>query len=95
MVQRPFGITSFALQCSTPDLKASHRHPRPDLRELHALISRSHKNMMSYLNAILDVLERHDSIADLLVAGGRVARWKNMFENLDHALSKRGGKVFE
>lgn len=51
--------------------------------------------MMAKFNAVLDVFERHDAVADLGGGGGGVARGEEVFEDLDRALAERGGEIFK
>jgi len=79
LIQTPLHIAILILQRPTPNLKTPHRHPRPHLRQLDTLISCLHKHMMADLDAILDVLERHHSAAQLRLVGDGFSGWEDMF----------------
>lgn len=51
--------------------------------------------MVPYLDAVLDVFERHDSIADLLITGGGLTWGEDVFKDLHHTLSKRSDEIVE
>lgn len=51
--------------------------------------------MMPNLDTVLDVLERHDPVADLLVAGGGFTGRKDVLENLDDTLPERSGEILK
>ena len=67
MVHMPLRVPGLILQRAPADLEQPHCHPRPNLRQLDALISRAHEYVMPHLDAILNVLERHHAVPDLLI----------------------------
>lgn len=86
----PLDITILILQRPSSDLEQSHRHSRPDLCQFDALEARLHKYMMAYLNAIFDILERDDSVPDLL---REFPRWEDMLEDLHNTLAEWGVEI--
>lgn len=50
---------------------------------------------MTHLDAVLDILERHDAIAHLGAARGGLSRGEDVLEDLHDAFSERGAEPFE
>lgn len=71
----PFVVTILIFQCSAPDLEQPHRHPGANLGKFDTLISCPHKDMMSHFDAIVNVLECNDPVADFLI-GSRSLSWR-------------------
>ena len=91
----PFVVAVLVLQRAASDFKQSHGHSRPNLSELDTLIASTHKDMVSYFDAVLDILEGHNPAAHLLVGRGRLSRWEEVLHNLHHSLAKWGIEVLE
>ena len=94
----PLHIPLLLLHRAAPDLKQSHRHPRPHLRQLDLLVARFHKDVVSDLNAILPIHKSHDATPQLLARRRRRHRLsgrKQVFEDLHDALPERGAEALE
>lgn len=89
LCQVPFDVAILVLKGSAANLKHAHGHTRPNLRELYTVISRAHENMVTHLNAVIDVLERHNSVADLVFTGDGFPRREDVFQDLDHSCAQR------
>lgn len=51
--------------------------------------------MMSDFNAILNVLECYDPVANFLVASGSFAGWEDVLQDLYYALPKSSSEILE
>lgn len=91
----PLVVAVFVFQRATPNFEQPHCHAWPDLSKLHSLVASTHKDMMSNFDAVLDILERHNPAANLLVGSGRLSRWKEVLHNLNHSLAKGRIEVLE
>lgn len=91
----PLRIAFFVLQSATSDFKQTHCEPRADFCQFYALVSCPYEDMMPYLDAVLNILESHHTIAYFLIRSSCFARGKDVFENLSHALAKRSSKCLE
>ena len=91
----PLHIAILILQRPSPDLEQPHRHPRSDLRQLNALITRLHKDMVSHLDAVLDIFERHHTAPDLVVGRDGFAGRKEVLQDLAHPPAEPRSKSFE
>ena len=80
----PLHIPLLIIQCSCPNLKQPHTHPRTHLRQLNRLEPSLDKDVMSDLNSILDVFERDNTVSDL---GCGFPRWEKVFQDLYAAFS--------
>lgn len=83
----PLDITFFVFQGAASDFEKPHGHSRSDFGQLYALIARSHKNVVSHFNTVLDVFESNHPVADLLVCSCSLAWRENMFEDLAYAFA--------
>jgi hypothetical protein len=95
LIESPFHITIFVLQCSSPDLKTPHRHSRPNLRELDALIPGLDEYMVSYLDTVFDILESDDSASNLGFVRNCFSGRENMFQYLHNTKPKLRSEAFE
>ena len=95
LVHVPFNITVFVFQGAASDFKKPHGHPRPDFSQLYALIARSHKNVMSHFNTVLDVFESDYPVADFLICSCGFAWRENMLQDLTNAFPQRSGETFK
>ena len=43
---------------------------------------------MTHLDAVFDILERHHSVSDLVLAGNRLPWWKDVLQNLHNTLTE-------
>ena len=89
LVHVPLNITFFIFQGTASDFEKPHSHSWPDFGQLYTLIARSHKNVMSHFNAVLDVFESDYPVADFLICGCSLTRRENMFEDLTYAFAQR------
>ena len=95
LVHVPFGVTALVLQRSSPDLKQPHRHSRPHLRQLDALIPCPDEDMVANFNAVFNILECYYPVANLLIGSCGFSWWEKVFENLYETLTKRGRETLE
>ena len=72
----PFDITALLRQCAPTNLEQAHRHPGAHLGQFNRLPARAHKDMMPHLDAVGQVLKRHDAATDFLIRGRGLARGK-------------------
>lgn len=91
----PFDIATLLRQCAATNLEQAHRHPGPHLGQLDRLPARAHKHVVPHLDAIGQVLKRHDAATDFLVRGRGLARGKQMLKDLHHPLAERSVEVVE
>ena len=75
----PFHIAVLILQRASPDFKQPHRHPRPHLSQLDALVARLHEDVVPDLDAVFDILERDDSTSDFVVGRDGFAGREEVF----------------
>ena len=57
LVQMPLDVALLVVQRAGPDLEETHAHPRPDLCQLHRLVSCLDEDVVADLNGVFDVLE--------------------------------------
>ena len=95
LIQTPFNISIFILQRPSSDLKTSHRHSRSDFSQFDTLIPGLHKNMMSYLDAILDILECDNSASKLCFVCDSFTWREDVLQYLDYPQSQFRCEAFE
>jgi hypothetical protein len=61
LVHVPFDITILVLESAGSDLEQAHRHARTDFCQLDTLVSGLDKDVVTDLDAIVDVLECDDT----------------------------------
>lgn len=84
----PFDVAILVFQCPTTDLKDSHCHPWTNLCQLDAIVPGPHKDVMSYLDTVLDIFKGDYSVADLVFASNRLPRWEKVFQDLHNSLAQ-------
>lgn len=65
LVHVPFDITVLILESAGSDLEQTHRHAGTDLCQLNTLVAGLDKDVMTNLDAVVDVLECDDTGAEL------------------------------
>ena len=88
LVHMPLCVPTPTLKGTAPNLEEPHCHPRANLCQLHALIPCPHKHMMPHFDAVIDILERHDSVADFLICSCCFSWGKEVFQYLHDTFSE-------
>lgn len=91
----PLHIPILILQRTTPNLEQPHRHPRSHFRQLDTLVAGLHENMVSNLDAIFDILERHNPASNLSIGRDGFPGRKQVLQNLAHPRPEPRGEAFE
>lgn len=92
LVHVPLNITILVLESATPDLKQSHGHPGANLGQLDTLVTSLDKDVMSDLNAVIDILEGDDSATKI---GAGLSGGKQVLQNLDYSLTQFCGETLK
>ncbi|KAI6749192.1 hypothetical protein HG531_008139 [Fusarium graminearum] len=85
--EMPLDVAVLIFEGATSDFEWSHRHSWADLGQFDTVISCPHENVVSDFNAILDVLESNDSVANFVLARDGFSRRKDVLQDLDYALT--------
>ena len=91
----PLIVSILVLKRTSSDLEQSHGHSWTNFRKLDALIPSSDKDMMPDLNTVLDVFERHNPVANLLIRRSSLTWREQMLQYLFCSLAQFGVEVFE
>lgn len=83
----PLDISVLILKGTTPDLKWTHCHSGANLCELDTVISGPNKDVVSELDAVVDVFERDNSTAHFVFAGYGLSWWENMLQYFRNTFS--------
>lgn len=95
LVHPPFDVSILILQCSASYLKTSHRHSRPNLRQLHTLVASLDKDVMPNLDAVVDILESYHAAAQLRLVCDGFPWWKDVLQHFYNALAETRGEPLE
>lgn len=95
MREVPFDVAILVVKGAASNLEYPHCHPWPDFSQLNAVVSCPHENMMPDFNAVLDVLECDDSVADLVFARDGFPGRKDMFQYFHYTLTQATCKAIE
>ena len=88
----PFDIPIFIVQCARSDFEKLHRHPWADFGQLNAGVPGLNKHVVSYFDAVFNVLECHRPVANL--AAGFPGR-KHVLQDLDYPVAERRAETLE
>jgi len=95
LIQTPLDVAISVFQGTVSYFKTSHCHPRTHLSQFDSLIARPNKNVVSYFDVVLNVLEGNNSASQSGSFGNRLSGREDMLQNLNYPLAQSGCEPFE